>query len=32
MVDVTIRDMQRYTRTLIDEETNLSQMLEDAIK
>lgn len=31
-VDETIRDMQRYTKTLITEETNLSQLLEDAIK
>lgn len=32
MVDETIRDMQRYTSTLIKEETNLSQLLEDAVK
>ena len=31
-VDETIRDMQRYTRTLITEETNLTQLLEEAIK
>ena len=31
-VDETIKDMQRYTKTLITEETNLSQLLEDAIK
>ena len=31
-VDETIKDMQRYTRTLITEETNLSQLLEDAVK
>lgn len=31
-VDFTIRDMQRYTRTLIEEETNLSDMIEMALK
>ena len=31
-VDLTIQDMQRYTRTLIDEETNLSNMIELALK
>ena len=31
-VDETIADMQRFTRTLITEETNLTQLLEDAIK
>ena len=31
-VDETIRDMQRYTKTLVMEETNLSQLLEEAIK
>ena len=31
-VDATIQDMQRYTRTLIENETNLSQLLEQAIK
>jgi replicative DNA helicase len=31
-VDFTIKDMQRYTRTLIEEETNLSNMIEQAIK
>lgn len=31
-VDETIKDMQRYTSTLVKEETNLSQLLEDAIK
>jgi hypothetical protein len=31
-VDFTIKDMQRYTRTLIEEETNLSQMVEQALK
>ena len=31
-VDLTIADMQRYTRTLIEEETNLSNMVEIALK
>ena len=31
-VDLTIQDMQRYTRTLIEEETNLSNMVEQALK
>lgn len=31
-VDFTIKDMQRYTRTLIMEETNLGDMIEQAIK
>ena len=31
-VDLTISDMQRYTRTLIEEETNLSLMVEKAIR
>lgn len=31
-VDFTIQDMQRYTRTLIEEETNLSNMVELALK
>ena len=31
-VDLTIQDMQRYTRTLIEEETNLSNMVELALK
>lgn len=31
-VDITIQDLQRYTRKLIEEETNLNDMLEIAIK
>ena len=31
-VDLTIQDMQRYTRTLIEEETNLSTMVEKALR
>ena len=31
-VDFTIQDMQRYTRTLIEEETNLSTMIETALR
>ena len=31
-VDETLLDMKRYTRTLIGEETNLSNMIEAAIK
>ena len=31
-VDITIQDMQRYTRTLIEEETNLSNLIEIALK
>ena len=31
-VDLTIQDMQRYTRTLIEEETNLSSMVEAALR
>lgn len=31
-VDITIQDLQRYTKKLIEEETNLNDMLEMAIK
>ena len=31
-VDATIQDMQRYTRTLIEKETNLGEMIEAAMK
>ena len=31
-VDLTIQDMKTYTRTLIEEETNLSNMIEAALK
>ena len=31
-VDLTIQDMQRYTRTLIEEETNLTKMIEAQLK
>ena len=31
-VDLTIQDMQRYTRTLIEEETNISTMVEKALR
>lgn len=31
-VDFTIQDMQRYTKRLIEEETNLSSLIEQAIK
>ena len=31
-VDITIRDMQKYTRDLVEKETNLSVMIEQAIK
>lgn len=31
-VDFTIQDMQRYTKTLIEEETNLSLLLEKAVR
>ena len=31
-VDFTIKDMQRYTQTLVNEETNLSTLIEQAIK
>lgn len=31
-VDLTIADMQRYTRTLIEEETNLPTMVEKALR
>ena len=31
-VDITIQDMQRYTKTLIEEETNLSSLVEQALK
>lgn len=31
-VDLTIKDMQRYTKNLIEEETNLSNMIEKAIQ
>lgn len=30
-VDLTIKDMQRYTRTLIEEETSLPTMVEKAL-
>ena len=32
MVDATIKDMQKYTKTLIDKETNLSALIEQAVK
>ena len=31
-VDITIRDMQKYTKDLVEKETNLSSMIEQAIK
>lgn len=31
-VDETIKDMQRYTKTLIEKETNLSALIEQAVK
>ena len=31
-VDLTIADMQRYTKTLIEDETNLSVMVEKALR
>lgn len=31
-VDATIQDMQRYTSKLVREETNLSQLMEEALK
>lgn len=31
-VDVTIQDMQRYTRRLVEEETNLNELLQAAIE
>ena len=31
-VDLTIQDMQRYTRTLIEDETNISTMVEKALR
>jgi hypothetical protein len=31
-VDETLMDMKRYTKTLVSEETNLNQLLENAIK
>ena len=31
-VDLTIQDMQRYTRTLIEDETNISAMVEKALR
>ena len=31
-VDETIKDMQRYTKTLIEKETNLSELIEHAVK
>ena len=31
-VDLTLQDMQRYTRTLIEEETNISTMVEKALR
>lgn len=31
-VDETIKDMQRYTKTLIERETNLSALIEQAVK
>ena len=31
-VDLTIQDMQRYTKTLIEEETNISTMVEKALR
>ena len=31
-VDITIQDMQRYTRRLVEEETNLNELLQAAIE
>ena len=31
-VDITIQDMQRYTRRLVEEETNLNELLQTAIE
>lgn len=31
-VDIAIKDMQRYTRRLVEEETNLNELLEAAIE
>ena len=31
-VDLTIRDMQRYTKSLVEDETNLSLMIEKAVR
>ena len=31
-VDLTLKDMQRYTKTLIEGETNLVELIEQAIK
>ena len=31
-VDFTIKDMQKYTRTLIERETNLGNMIDQALK
>ena len=31
-VDITIKDMQRYTRRLIEEETNLNELIELAVE
>lgn len=31
-VDITIKDMQRYTRRLIEEETNLNELIEAAVE
>ena len=31
-VDATIKDMQKYTKTLIEKETNLSALIENAVK
>lgn len=31
-VDVTLQDMQRYTRRLVEEETNLNELLQAAIE
>lgn len=32
MVDLTIKDMQKYTRNLIEKETNLTSLMEQAIR
>lgn len=31
-VDITLKDMQRYTRRLVEEETNLNELLQAAIE
>lgn len=31
-VDITLQDMQRYTRRLVEEETNLNELLQAAIE